>query len=155
MIVSMNHHGDTRTLPDPVYQGEFYRDVPTKRFIAFVIDSILITAISILLVPLTAFTAIFYFAFLGFAVSFVYRTVGLARRSATPGMRLTGIAFRTVAGERMTPGLAAAHTLIFQLSLAMVFPQILSVVLMLTGARGQGLGDRLLGVVALNRAARG
>ncbi len=152
--MSMNDYADTWALPDPVRQSEFYRDVPTKRFIAFVIDSIIITVISILLVPLTAFTAIFYFAFLGFVASFVYRTVSLANRSATPGMRLMGIEFRTLYGERMTLGLAAAHTLIFQVSLSMVFPQILSIVLMLTGARGQGLGDHVLGVVALNRAAR-
>ncbi len=150
----MTDDADIWALPDPVSQSEFYRDVPTKRFIAFVIDSIIITVISVLLVPLTAFTAIFYFAFLGFVVSFVYRTVSLANRSATPGMRLAGIEFRTIRGERMTLGLAAAHTLIFQVSLSMVFPQILSVVLMLTGARGQGLGDLVLGVVALNRAAR-
>ncbi len=150
----MNQDHSTWALPDPVTQVAFYRDVPAKRLIAFVIDTVIITLIALLLVPLTAFSAVFYFAFLLWVVAFVYRVVTLARRSATPGMRLVGIEFRTIHGEHLDRGLALAHTLVFMMSMSLVFPQILSVILMLTGARGQGLGDLLLGTAAINRAAR-
>ena len=48
-------------LPDPHAHAVFYDDTTTKRASAWVIDVILITAISVLLTPLTLFTSIFYF----------------------------------------------------------------------------------------------
>ncbi len=140
-------------LPDPERQGEFYRDVPMKRAVAFVIDGILITVITIALIPLTAFTAIFYFGFLALVVSLIYRGVTLANRSATLGMRLMGIEFRTLHGERLGSASAFAHSILLAISLSMVFPQIISIVLIMTGARAQGLIDHLLGTAVINRAA--
>jgi len=140
-------------LPDPVRQAEFYRDVPMKRFFAFVLDSILITVITVALIPLTAFTAIFYFGFLALVVSLIYRGVTLANRSATLGMRLMGIEFRTLHGERLDRATGFAHSILLAISLSMVFPQIISIVLIMTGARAQGLIDHLLGTAVINRAA--
>ena len=74
-------------LPDPVTAPEFYADVASKRLIAWIVDTVLIILITVLLVPLTAFTALFYFPFLAMIVSLVYRIVTIANRSATPGMR--------------------------------------------------------------------
>ncbi len=150
----MNSISDSWGLPDPVTQAEFYTDVTFKRLIAFIVDSLLILLISVAIVPFTAFTAVFFFPVLGFFVSLIYRSVSLANSSATPGMRLMGIEFRTINGERMTLGLAVAHTVIFMVSLSMVVPQVISIILMLTGTRGQSLGDLMLGVAAINRAAR-
>jgi uncharacterized RDD family membrane protein YckC len=140
-------------LPDPERQAEFYRDVPMKRAVAFVLDSILITAITVALIPLTAFTAIFYFGFLALVVGLIYRGVTLANRSATLGMRLMGIEFRTLHGERLGNGVAYAHSILLAISLSMVFPQVISIVLIMTGARAQGLIDHLLGTAVINRAA--
>lgn len=140
-------------LPDPSRHSEFYADVVTKRFMAFIIDSILILVITLVLIPLTAFTALFFLGFLGLIVSLIYRIVSLANRSATPGMRLMSIEFRDNQGERMTLGLAAIHTIFFTISMSMVFPQIISIILMLTSSRRQGLSDMILGTAVINRSA--
>ena len=149
MATSDAHWG----LPDPSRHSEFYADVVTKRLVAFIIDSILIMVITIILVPLTAFSALFFFGFLGLVVSLIYRIVSLANRSPTPGMRLMSIEFRDNQGERMTLGLAAVHTIFFTVSMSMVFPQIVSIILMLTSSRGQGLSDMILGTAVINRTA--
>ena len=140
-------------LPDPHSQPEFYKDVAVKRFLAFLVDTIAILLITALLVPLTAFTALFFLGFLGWVVAFIYRVVFLANNSATPGMRLMGIEFRNHQGERLDGPTSFAHVLIFMITFSMVIPQILSVILMLTSARGQGLHDMMLGTAAINRPA--
>jgi len=140
-------------IPDPATQPEFYADVPVKRLIAWVADTILVALICVLIVPFTAFTGLFFFPALLLVVGFAYRVVTIARGSATWGMRLVAIEFRTLSGQRMDLGLAFMHTLLFTVSCAAFLLQALSVVLMLTTARAQGLGDHLLGTVALNRRA--
>lgn len=138
-------------LPDPYTQSEFYDDVPAKRLFAWLVDSVLILLLTLLAIPLTAFVGLFFFAFLWMAVGFAYRTVTLTRGSATPGMRLMAIEMRTHRGERLDLPVAALHTLFYMASIAMVLPQIATIVLMLTGARAQGLHDLLLGTAAINR----
>lgn len=140
-------------LPDPDLSPEFYQDVPSKRLFAWIVDTVLIIIITIVLIPFTAFTAIFYLPFLALVVSLFYRIVSIARRSATPGMRLMSLEFRTNRGEKFDLSMAALHTIIFTISVSFVLPQIVSVILMLTGSRAQGLSDHLLGTAAVNRAA--
>ncbi|MCG6901099.1 MAG: RDD family protein [Rhodobacter sp.] len=140
-------------LPDPQIKPEFYADVATKRLLAWVVDTVLILAICLLIILMTAFIALIFLPFLYLVVGFFYRTLTLAGRSATPGMRLMAIEFRTLRGERLDPVLAALHTLGYTVSTAMVMPQIISILLMLNTARAQGLSDLVLGTVALNRAA--
>ncbi|MCW9042324.1 MAG: RDD family protein [Pseudopelagicola sp.] len=142
------------TLPDPDTQPEFYADVPTKRLVAFVIDTILSIIIAILILPFTAFIGLFFFAFLVSAAGFVYRVVTLATGSATWGMRLVSLEMRDRNGQRFDLVSAFLHTVGFYISCA-VFPlQLISVVLMLTTARAQGLSDHVMGCVAINRSAR-
>lgn len=141
-------------LPSPYQHSELYADVPFKRFAAFVIDSILIFLITIMLIPLTAFTALFYFGFLGLVVSLIYRIVSLANKSSTPGMRLMAIEFRTHQGERFDLGTAVVHTLLFTVFMSMILPQLVSIILILTSGRAQGLHDFILGTAANNRTAR-
>lgn len=144
----------TYFLPDPDSQPEFYADIPMKRLLAWVIDSILIMLLAILVVPFTAFTGLFFFPLLYLVVGFVYRIVTLANGSATLGMRLTAIEMRSQSGERFSLGHAVLHTLGFSLSLSLPPLQLISIVLMMTTSRAQGLTDHLMGTVALNRAAR-
>ncbi len=140
-------------LPEPDTQPEFYADVPLKRLIAFVIDTVLIFVLCILIVPFTAFTGLFFFPFLMLVVGFAYRVVTIANGSATLGMRLVAIEFRDAQGQRFDLSSAFMHTLGLSVSFA-VFPlQLVSVVLMLTTPRGQGLSDHMLGSVAINRRA--
>jgi uncharacterized RDD family membrane protein YckC len=142
------------TLPDPDYQAEFYADVPVKRALAWVVDTLLIAALTLLVVPFTLFTALFFLPVLYLTISFLYRTVGLARHSATLGMRLMSIEFRDRSGARFDLPTAFLHTLGYTLTIGTLVPQILSVALMLTTARGQGLTDIVLGTVAINRPAQ-
>ena len=141
-------------LPDPVSQAAFYDGVAGKRLIAFLVDSVIIGLITAILIPLTAFVALIFFGFFGLIISIIYRTISLSSGSATPGMRLMGIEFRTHQGERLSRNLALAHTLFFHASLAAGLPQLISAILMATGARGQGLSDHILGTVAINRSAK-
>jgi uncharacterized RDD family membrane protein YckC len=142
------------TLPDPEIQSEFYADVPFKRFIAWVVDSILVVLLCVVVLPLTAFTGIFFFGFLLLVVGFAYRVITLANGSATWGMRLVSIEMRRADGDRFDLGTAFLHTLGFHVSFAFFVVQIVSIVLMLTTNRAQGLTDHLLGTVAINRVAR-
>ncbi|GAA3873551.1 RDD family protein [Celeribacter arenosi] len=140
-------------LPDPERQPGFYESVPIKRLLAFVVDLIITVVLAALLVPLTAFTGIFFFPFLVAVVGFAYRVVTIANGSATLGMRVMGIEFRTSRGERFDLGMAILHTSLFTVWGMFVIAQIVSVVLMLTSARKQGLSDFILGTAAINRAA--
>ncbi|MEL6934124.1 MAG: RDD family protein, partial [Pseudomonadota bacterium] len=140
-------------IPDPEVQPEFYADVPTKRLLAWLVDTVIILLFSALIIPFTAFTAIFFFPILVLIVGFIYRTVTIASGSATWGMRFFAIEFRTLAGARLDTSQAALHTLGLTVSFAFILLQVVSVILMLTSARGQGLSDLLLGTVAVNQRA--
>jgi hypothetical protein len=69
-------------------------------------------------------------------------------------MRLAAIEMRTHRGERFDLATAAVHTVIYSVAFSLVQQQVISIVLMLTTARRQGLPDLALGTAALNRAAR-
>jgi uncharacterized RDD family membrane protein YckC len=140
-------------LPDPERHAAFYAGVPLRRGLAWGIDSLLIAALTALIVPFTAFTALFYLPLLWLTVGFLYRWVGLARASATPGMRMLSITFLDRWGQPLDPATALAHTAGYSLSMAFVLPQLVSVALMLMSPRGQGLSDLVLGTVAINRPA--
>lgn len=141
-------------LPDPATQPEFYQDVAAKRLFAWLVDTFLTALICVLILPFTAFTGIFFFPFLMAIVGFAYRVITITNGSATLGMRLFAIELRTRDGARFDLGTAFLHTLGLTISFA-VFPlQLISVVLMGTSNRGQGLSDLVLGTVALNRSAR-
>ncbi len=141
-------------LPDPELHAEFYADVTTKRFMAWVIDTILTVLICAVIVPFTAFTALFFLPALYLVVNLIYRIVTLAGRSATPGMRFMAIEFRDRDGKLFDAGYATLHTLGYAVSVAMVPLQLVSIVLMLISPRGQGLTDHVLGTAAVNRAAQ-
>lgn len=138
-------------LPDPEAYPQFYDGVPVKRGLAWVFDVVLIALLSVVLLPFTVFTAIFYFPAFMLVVGFLYRWVTLANRGATWGMRLMGVEIRDADGGAMSSPQAFLHVLGYSISIA-VFPlALISAGLMLTTARGQGLTDHVLGTVALNR----
>ncbi|MEO0503975.1 MAG: RDD family protein [Pseudomonadota bacterium] len=138
-------------LADPVTQPQFYRDVACKRLMAWVADTILIALICLLILPFTAFLAAFFFLGLMAVVGFAYRVVTLASGSATLGMRLFAIEFRDRDGARFDLGTAFLHTVGYTVSWAVAPLQLISVILMATSGRGQGLTDMVLGTAALNR----
>ncbi|WP_397541454.1 RDD family protein [Roseovarius salis] len=140
-------------IPDPVTQPEFFANVPAKRLVAWVVDTLVVALMCLAILPFTAFAGIFFFPALLLLVGFAYRVVTIARGSATWGMWLVAIEFRTITGRRFDLQMAFLHTLGFTISCAIFVLQIISVVLMLTTPRAQGLTDHLLGTVALNRRA--
>jgi uncharacterized RDD family membrane protein YckC len=145
---------NANALPDPDHQAEFYQGVALKRGLAWCVDTLLTGILTVLIVPFTAFTALFYLPFLYLLVNQIYRWATIAGGSATLGMRLASIEFRRADGQRLDGVTAFLHTLGYGLSMGFVLPQLLSIAMMLFGARGQGLTDFVLGTVAINRAAR-
>ncbi len=140
-------------LPDPDREGAFYDGVPAKRLIAWCIDVVLIAALTLVLVPFTAFTALFYLPVLYAIVGFLYRWVTLSRGSATWGMRLAAIEFRRADGEPFDVATAFLHVTGYTVSVVMFPLQLLSIALMLVTPRAQGLTDHVLGTAALRRSA--
>ncbi|MEP3636297.1 MAG: RDD family protein [Paracoccaceae bacterium] len=140
-------------LADPVKQPQFYASVAPKRFVAWIIDTVLIVILCAIIVPFTAFTGLFFLPFLFLVVGFLYRVVTIRSGSATWGMRFMSIEFRSIDGGRFDLSLAFWHTVGFTISWS-VFPlQLISVASMLISERGQGLSDHLLGTTVLNRRA--
>lgn len=142
------------TLPDPDFQSEFYADVPFKRLVAWIIDTVITVLLTAVVVLFTAFTALFILPLVFLAVAFVYRSVTLARQGATPGMFVMAIELRGASGAAPTPAEAALHSALFLAASAMVLPQILSIGMILMTPRRQSLGDMILGTAVLNRTAR-
>ena len=145
---------DTAGLPDPDRSPEFYAETTAKRFFAWVIDSVIILGVTVLAIPFTAFTGIFFFPLLWTVIGLLYRIGTLSAYSATPGMALMAIELRRMDGTRFDLGTAALHTLVFTLAFTSFIAQLVSIILMLGSARGQGLPDMLLGTAAINRPAR-
>jgi uncharacterized RDD family membrane protein YckC len=147
------HPQTTSRLPDPTRHAAFYDGVPTRRALAWVIDGIIAGIITAIVVPFTAFVGLFFLPALFLTVSFVYRWITIANGSATLGMRIMGIRLLDREGHDLNSATAFGHTMIYTISMAMVVPQIVSIVLMAIDARGQGLGDMVLGTVMINRPA--
>jgi uncharacterized RDD family membrane protein YckC len=141
------------TYPDPALQSQFYAQVAPKRAMAWAIDTALTALLVALLIPLTGFLALFFLGGLYLVINFLYRWIGLARHSATLGMRIMGVEFRDDRGYRVAGGQAFAHTLFYALSVAFVIPQLISILMMCFTARGQGLSDVVLGTVLINARA--
>ena len=143
--MTMDHTPSSRPLAPRRYAG-----VPFKRGLAWVIDMAFIALLCLLILPFTVFTGVFFFPLLMLVVGFVYRWFTIAGGSATWGMRIMGIGLRDIDDAPLSSGLALLHTLGYSISVALPPLQLISVVLMLVTARGQGLTDHVLGTTAVN-----
>lgn len=147
-------HSDRGTgLPDPYTQAEFYNDVPTKRLIAWIVDSLVIALFVFVLTLLSIFTALFILPLVWLTVGFLYRWITIAGRSATPGMRLVSLELRRGDGSRFDGTTALLHTAGYTFSVVTFPLQLISIAMMLMTERKQGLTDMILGTAAINRAA--
>lgn len=122
-----------------------------KRLLAWLVDMVVIVLVCLLIVPFTAFTGLFFFPLLMLVVGFVYRWATLANGSATWGMRLLSMELRRGDDRPFDGGTALMHTLGYSVSVAFPLLQLISVVLMATSEKRQGLTDMVLGTVPLNR----
>jgi uncharacterized RDD family membrane protein YckC len=148
-----------RVLYDPMDEPDLYDGILAKRVVAFFIDAFFVVA---LMIPAAIMVFFLGFITLGLvwllfpvlfavvALTYIAFTLG-GPMSGTPGMRLTGIEFRTWSGQKMFPLLAVLHALLFWCSVSLLTPLVLIVGLLTY--RKQLLQDLILGVVALNSPA--
>lgn len=145
--------------PNPDTHADFYADVPTKRLIAWVIDLGITAVLSaplmlpILLIGVVLLFPLLLLPIIWACVGFVYRWSTLSSGSATWGMRLMAIELRDIHGQRLNGATAFWHTLGSTLSFSFPLIQAVSIFLMATSERGQGLTDMVLGTAMLNKAA--
>jgi len=138
-------------LPDPDMAPQFYAGTTSKRFLAWILDVVLIFIVSLVLSLLTLGLGFIIWAALYLTVSFLYRTLTLASGSATWGMQFAGVEIRDRFGSRLDFGGALLHTIGYLVSVTIPVLQLISIVIMLTSSRGQGATDMLLGTAAINR----
>ena len=148
---SLQDHGG---LPHPVADARFYSGVPLRRLLAFLLDTAAILLLGILaggivgLVTLGVGFALFV-PVMGLT-GLAYRIASLARWSATPGMRVTGIELRRFDGDRFDGRDAVLHTLAFTVCVMLGITQLVSIAMMAFAPMGRGLPDLLLGSAAIN-----
>ena len=138
-------------IPYPHSHPEFYESVTTKRFFAWLIDSIIVLGILTITSPFTFFVSLFLFPFFYAAIDFVYRTATLTMGSATFGMRLMAVELRHESGHRLDFVTSLFHTIGLYVSYAFVLVQIASIGMMVTRDDRKGLTDLVVGTVMVNR----
>lgn len=141
-------------LPDPAHVPDLYQGVAVKRGLAWLVDMALILFLSALTIPFTAFLSLFFFPAMVLLVGFFYRLFTVASGSATWGMRLFGISFRTLDGAPLSGQDALLHVLGYTVSLAISPLQLVSAILMCVTPYGQGLTDMVLNTTAVNDPRR-
>lgn len=140
---------------DPGLHPERYYGVRSRRIFAFLIDSAVILFLMLVACVVVAVLGVFTFGLGWFLFPLVWPCVALiytvltmgGPASATPGMRFAGVEVRTIAGERMNPGLALLHSLGFWFSVSLLTPLILLAALVTP--RKQLLHDLALGVAVV------
>jgi uncharacterized RDD family membrane protein YckC len=142
---------------DPVAQWKLFDGVLGKRFMAFLVDAVIVT-----LLWAVAGIAVFVLGVLTLGLAWllfgaIFAIVGLGYNavtiggpnSATIGQRLMGLEVRMCGfGGKVTPIVAAFHALLFWLSVTIFFPILLWP---LFDSRKRCLHDILAGVVVINR----
>ena len=141
-------------LPDTIAQAAFYETVPTNRLFVWILDAAIILGICLVVLRFTGFLGIFFWPLMWLVVGFAYRTITIANRSATWGMRLVSIELRNRTGARLDLTKAIFHTLGYIISIGIFLLQAVSIVLICASMRGQSLIDHVLGAVMLNKQAR-
>ncbi len=141
-------------LPDPETDPQFFERVPAKRLVAWLFDGVVTLviggAITLAFGLITFGFGLVLLAPILFMTGLIYRTVTIADRSATWGMRFVGIEFRAHDGNRFEGFQAGLHSLVFMFLMASIIGLIVHAAMILISERGQGLPDLLLGSTAIN-----
>ena len=137
--------------PAPI---EMHADTTSKRFIAWIIDVVLVGILTAIAIPMTFFIGALFAPALYAILSFLYRWVTMANGSATLGMRIMAVSIRHLDGRPLDNGTAFLHVVGYFVTIV-VFPlQLFSIALMLMTERKQSLTDHILGTAGFNGAAR-
>jgi uncharacterized RDD family membrane protein YckC len=148
---------------DPAANPELFQGVLARRFIAFVIDVVIImlpvafAAVFIFFLGLVTFLlgwALFWLLYPGAVIwTLVYfgTTLG-SPASATIGMRIMDLEMRTWYGAPAYFVLGAVHAIVFWITVSILTPLVLVVGLL--NERQRLLHDILIGTVVINNPAR-
>jgi len=145
---------------DPTTQAEYFEGVLGRRVIAFMIDIVIIFALTVLTYVLLLFAGIFtlgltwlLFGLALPAVALAYNAITLSNpRSATIGMRVTDLQMRTWYGAPMYALLAAFHAVLYYISVTVLTPFVLLIAPF--NARKRCLHDFVAGTVVINSEER-
>lgn len=151
-----SYAGPTYTV-DPLTDWRLYDGVLGRRILAFLVDVIIIGALTVGAFVLVAVLGVFtlglgwlLFPLLWPGVALLYSAFSLGgARSATVGMRTVGLEVRMLDGSRLNPLIAAVHAVLFYASVAILTPFVLLVALF--ADRKRLLHDLVLGTVVVNR----
>lgn len=145
-------------VPDPHRDPQFYAGVPLRRFVAFLVDLVIIAFLmgcvafmGGLLSIATAFLAGPMVMVIFGITGFLYRWILLTQRSATIGMIVCGLEVRDGQGGRMEPLPAFIHTAGFYTTFFFLPLLVIGWFLMLTSPHQRALHDLILGSVVINR----
>ena len=141
---------------DPVTQPQLFDGVIGKRFVAFIIDAVIISLLWILAVFVVAMLGIVTLGLAWLLFGAIFPIVGLGYNaltiggpnSATIGQRMMGLEWRTWFGGKVSPLIAAFHALLFWFSFVIFFPILLWAFF---DPQKRCLHDILAGVVVVNR----
>ncbi|SHG47725.1 Uncharacterized membrane protein YckC, RDD family [Kaistia soli DSM 19436] len=143
---------------DPVSEPQLFSGVLGKRVLAFIVDVVLLGLFELLAVLVVFTLGLFTFGVAWFlfalpffaivAVLYVALTLG-GPNAGTPGMRLAGLAIRATDGGRVGFFIAAAHVILYWVSISLLTPFVLLIGFF--SNRKRLLHDMLLGTVVMNR----
>ena len=127
-----------------------------KRFVAFIVDAIVISVLTAIAYAVVAVLGIITLGLAWLLFGLVFPVVGLGYnaltiggpKSATIGQRMMGLEVRMWFGGKVTPLIAAFHALMFWFSLVVFCPILLWAFF---DSRKRCLHDILAGVVVINR----
>ena len=141
---------------DPVRQPRLFDGVIGKRSLTFIVDAIIILALTAIAYVVVALLGIVTLGLAWLLFGLVFPAVGLGYNaitiggphSATVGQRMMGLEVRMWFGGKVTPLIAAFHALLFWFSLVVFCPILLWAFF---DPRKRCLHDILAGVVVTNR----
>ncbi|WP_181701878.1 RDD family protein [Chthonobacter albigriseus] len=142
---------------DPLTDGRLYDGVRTRRAIGFLLDAVVLAILTLLASVLIFFLGIFtlglgwlLYPLLWPVLALIYCAFTMGGpNSATPGMRAMGLEVRQLDGQKLTPVIAAIHSVLFYASVSILTPFVLVVALI--SDRKRLLHDLVLGTVVVNR----
>jgi len=141
---------------NPVTQPELFEAVIRKRCVAFVIDAIIVLALTLIAAVAVLILGVLTLGLAWLLFGIVFPAVGLGYNaltiggpnSATIGQRMMGLTVPMWTGGKVTPLIAAFHALLFWFSLVVFCPILLWAFF---DQRKRCLHDILAGVLVINR----
>ncbi|MEQ8356776.1 MAG: RDD family protein [Kiloniellaceae bacterium] len=142
--------------PAPSITPQLYAGLVLRRCFAYLVDVLIVGILGLVLAFALSIVGLLSFGLLGpLAVialalwPLAYHSYFIARRGATPGMRLLDVELRDWSGKAVEPAQAILVVLLFYVSIALTAWLILLVVLFTD--RGRALHDILAGTVVVRR----